>query len=678
MPQRFATKLGSRFLPLVAVASVLLLPPAAWAATDYDSPKFDYQALDLDGLSLDPNQRTEIAEALAGLASNFPTDSTVDTDLREKALGLGLMLDPFNGSARLAHLALSEGRTPEKTQMFSTRSSIASVLWRHAKPLVSSGAEPEDRKLAPLLMEISLLVDPSPETDQIALYDTIAKASPPDWQRIVVIGGGTRGSSDLRLASLLRRLSIAERLGTVKPGESDTLVKPTASVVTPPVPPAVPLPLPPKLEPIAPSMVSSVVGGPVPPGNGPASQVGARQAVSPLKPVRLKLLAQRNNNEEALGSAKSQVEFIDLALEPEAFSGPPSGLPSDPDAVGPMVTPPLFLPGPSPRPYSTRDLRAASENLAARWKFPEDQRFSIRAHRELSEENFSVRAQLGNVFGNSPTKRYVPVTLGLILMAESSFQGDEIDPGVAVSGMLDSDGNWLPPETRPHQMWTQAVKCGAGVLLTKTAPNFEEALSDLLIAGQADLILSVQALVPVSLEEAGKLISVPRDPDLEKALALFREIQALRSRMSGEEIVKNVKVQERLQQVLAAVPNHLTAKVLLDFGQNGASRTLGIESSRQLLSDLMVDIQASIRREEEEPGSVTETEGLELVAAATNTLRGLKARLAPEAKDLAFKMEDALKACDTLFRIKNRETSMAVQKRTEVADQVKTVLGAAN
>ena len=148
--------------------------------------------------------------------------------------------------------------------------------------------------------------------------------------------------------------------------------------------------------------------------------------------------------------------------------------------------------------------------------------------------------------------------------------------------------------------------------------------------------------------------------------------------MSGEEIVKNIKVQERLEQVLAAVPNHLTAKVLLDFGKNGSTRTLGLEPSRQLLSDLMVDIQTAIRREEEEPGNVTETEGLELVAAATNTLRGLKARLAPEAKDLAFKMEDALKACDTLFRIKNRETSMAVQKRNEVTDQVKSVLGAAN
>ncbi|HRX53593.1 MAG TPA: hypothetical protein P5016_03750 [Verrucomicrobiales bacterium] len=678
MPQRFANKLGSRFLPLVAVASVLLQLPAAWAATDYDSPKFDYQALDLDGLSLAPNQRTEIAEALAGLASNFPTDSTVDTDLREKALGLGLMLDPFNGSARLAHLALSEGRTPEKTQMFSTRSSIASVLWRHAKQLVSPDAEPEDRKLAPLLMEISLLVDPSPETDQIALYDTTAKASPPDWQRIVVIGGGTRGSSDLRLASLLRRLLIAERLGTVNPGDSDTSTKSAASVVLPPVPPSDPLPLPTKLEPIAPSMVPSVVAGPNPPGNDPAPQVGARQAVSPLKPVRLKFLAQRNNSEESLGSAKFQVELIDLALEPEAFTGPPSGLPADPDAVGPVVTQSLFLPSPSPRPYSMRDLRAASEILAARWKLPEDQRFSIRAHREVPEENASLRAQLGSVFGNATANRYAPVTLGLILMAESSFQGDEIDPGVAVSGMVDSDGDWLPPEMRPHQMWTQAMKCGAGVLLTKTSPIFEGGLSDLLIAGQADLILSVQALVPGSFEEAVRLISVPRDPELEKALALFREIQALRSRMSGEEIVKNIKVQERLEQVLAAVPNHLTAKVLLDFGKNGSTRTLGLEPSRQLLSDLMVDIQTAIRREEEEPGNVTETEGLELVAAATNTLRGLKARLAPEAKDLAFKMEDALKACDTLFRIKNRETSMAVQKRNEVTDQVKSVLGAAN
>ena len=109
-------------------------------------------------------------EALAAIASNFPGHPSVDSDLREKALALSLRLNPLHLHSRLAHSALLNGTTPEKTAYFDSLSAVSETLWTTAKRLTKTPTDPEERKLAPYVMELSLLTQPSPPIERVRLF----------------------------------------------------------------------------------------------------------------------------------------------------------------------------------------------------------------------------------------------------------------------------------------------------------------------------------------------------------------------------------------------------------------------------------------------------------------------------------------------------------------------------
>lgn len=161
----------------------------------YDSPDFEKPAFSRDGIFLTDNQRDSILGALASLASNFPGNTRVDGDLKEKAIAIALTLDPMNFAARKAHAALRENEVPESTPFFDSLSAVSESLWSGAEALLAAPVEPENAKLAAYLIELSLLTHPQPPKERLIAFARATDKKPLPWDQFVSLQTDTNPST---------------------------------------------------------------------------------------------------------------------------------------------------------------------------------------------------------------------------------------------------------------------------------------------------------------------------------------------------------------------------------------------------------------------------------------------------------------------------------------------------
>ena len=127
----------------------------------YDAPRLEESLFDPDALFIKDRDKEILVEALNAVAGNFSDSKLIDDDLREKALALALQIDPLNINARNTHRALLNGRPPVKSAYFvESVSEVSERLW-NISDLLAQG-EPEARKLALYLKELSLVLHPKP------------------------------------------------------------------------------------------------------------------------------------------------------------------------------------------------------------------------------------------------------------------------------------------------------------------------------------------------------------------------------------------------------------------------------------------------------------------------------------------------------------------------------------
>jgi hypothetical protein len=151
----------------------------------YEAPNFDHPVFDRDGIFLEPSDKEGLLGALAAIACNFHSQPKVDDDLREKAIAIALSLDPLHFNSRQANEALTRGNIPEKTGYFDSISLVSETLWSAASLLTDDPIEPEEKKLAGYLMELSLVLHPDPAEERLAAYEAATKDLPLAWSNFI-------------------------------------------------------------------------------------------------------------------------------------------------------------------------------------------------------------------------------------------------------------------------------------------------------------------------------------------------------------------------------------------------------------------------------------------------------------------------------------------------------------
>jgi len=591
---------------LLVWAGLLLAGPDRAAA--YDKPNFDVPVFAGDGIFLPEDQKSSLLEALAAIASNFPTNNRIDDDLREKALAIALRIDPMHYHCRLAHRALSRGEAPAATTYFDSLSLVSETLWTLASQLSSPPPEPEHRRLAPFLMELSLLTHPEPADGRLAAFALAAHGKNLPWEKFVTLQlddnrstGRAQFFRQEGVAILAQQEKKAARSDRPAPPVSDTMVAaPGEPVPIVTLAPGAP-------EPIEPLSVSI-------------------QVVRLIEAIESKLVAGSVTLRLRNPAGRAERDWLEL----QAASGTvPVPLMASDDGV----------------PVEGFEIPAAFAATRA-WSWP--------------------RGTLGEVAfdpADPPPgpRRLIRARIFLpgVVLVESILRKAPVNEQIILSGEIDPETLQvsLPGETLPT---IEAAASGMqGKYLLMPASTAQGLIDYLVKSGQLGILFDNELVSYATLDEAVALATSPTPEALSAATVIFREIGAVAERMPLTDLARNAKVQERLETILTGMPGHLSARAMLEFGRRPESPEMRISLSANRINELVAPLFELDDPNVNLPGLVG------LLDAAKGELSRLRTEVPAEVRDFQSAGEDFIDAAELYLDLTNKGTSIALQRLRE-------------
>jgi hypothetical protein len=618
----------ARFAVAVRLSLLALLPVAA-GAKDYDAPNFDQALVDADALSLGSREMGEIVTALTALVSNFPDEAVVDADVKEKALAVALALRPLDGGARSAHRALLSGSLPIPVELFQSLPAVSSALWRHGERLAKPGAEPEDRRLAPLLMELSLLTQAGrPLPERLRAFQEAAEAVPLNWNRTVTLQRDLNASNQ-RATALFR---------PVREPEPD-IPAPIVAATTPPA-----------------------AAGPTPTDANPPMAAAASTDDRPISEVK-----RRDGAITFIG----RDENSGLAVAGVASLSVREPTPDEASLFG------LFTDQETSRTFEMRltyDREGATvtgidvAGALVRQKYV---RWPLQL---LAEFGFSP----ARTEGASPR---VNVSLPSLILLASAFSGEVIGEAFLPTGeyalagdVTEAGGAKLSakPAAVDYARAAGTMATAPKVLFLPVAAGDTGVVSSLVetaIDGDPAALFRPQLIGFATLEDLRPILLGQTPEALQTAITEFAAIQALTDKMEMGAIARNEVVRERLTKVVQAWPGHASAQALLDFGARPEDAGMSLTSSVKAIEAAMDPAIERYEARENGQGFVTSTT-TDLLDAARIALMDLRPKIDSQAKTYQKAAEDALEACKVYLSLTNTGTSLAQQRHRELEERL--------
>lgn len=138
--------------------------------------------------------------------------------------------------------------------------------------------------------------------------------------------------------------------------------------------------------------------------------------------------------------------------------------------------------------------------------------------------------------------------------------------------------------------------------------------------------------------------------------------------MTLKDLAANARVQDQLRQVLAAWPDHLSAKLMLEFGTNPSAFQIGIDASVAMVDAALRPVEEYYRSLDS--GGVIIGAHEALIDKASTDLRDCRSKVNDAAKGVVSAGERTLDAFKAYLTLTNRSTSIASQRLRELNDAV--------
>ncbi len=618
--------LRALFLSLGTALSLIL----SGGASAYDSPDFDAGVISRDGLFLEEDQKTTLLNALATLASDFSSSDRVDDDLREKALGIALLVDPMHVPSRLAHRALSRGEAPVATNSFDTLGAVSEALWTLANQLSSAPLEPEHQRLVPFLMELSLLTHTTPTNERLAAFAAVASDEDPGWGKFLSLQSdenrSTRRARDLREEGfdILRQRKEQEREARRAASAPD---RPGAADKTPT----------PADAPAIPAMIS--------PDNQdrPPRPAPMEPVVASLPVVRL---VEAEDTTPIVGVFTLTMRPPSGRAERDLLRQGGPGTPAESTTVSGSAPRPVPL-VPSRQGVAFESLEIPAPLVADRnWEWPGG---------VLGEVAFSAIPPAPGPQQRLRTRALLPSTV----LIDSLLREAALNDRMILSGEIEPTSSEivLPGGVVPVIEAAAAGMQGRYLLLPASVA--EELIAVLVKTGRLDLLFSNELLSYDTLAEAIDRVSSPTPETLAAASQTFREIESVTDRMPLIDLARNDKVMERLETILATHPEHLSAYAMLEFGRTPESPELRNSLAASRINELVVPLFGV-----DDPTADLDALALRLDPALLELSR-LRTEVPPELRDFHSAGVDFLEACERYLQITNKGTSLGLQRLRE-------------
>ena len=163
----------------------------------------------------------------------------------------------------------------------------------------------------------------------------------------------------------------------------------------------------------------------------------------------------------------------------------------------------------------------------------------------------------------------------MALMLDSLFSGEKLDGGFACTG-------GITPNGKVTSIGGVAAKIRGATRRKCTIVGVPEGnakgVNDILVLDGLQQLLNIQVFTMKDMDEARALSRAEKDKDVQTTLDDFKSVADVIADQ-GEAALKNTRVQERLEEVLKAMPNHISAQLLLDHIRGKAPERLSVGGS---------------------------------------------------------------------------------------------------
>jgi hypothetical protein len=156
-----------------------------------------------------------------------------------------------------------------------------------------------------------------------------------------------------------------------------------------------------------------------------------------------------------------------------------------------------------------------------------------------------------------------PATLADALLLDSMFRDWDIEQNFAAIGIIQPDGSIGAVEGIAERLTAAAQSRVARIVVP--AKNYQQ-VADYLLAQGIQSFVGTQIFTAETFNEAGMASVAQLEGEVKEASILFGSAQRYLQASGAVSFLRDPRVQATLQKVLAGAPNHLSAKVLYEWG----------------------------------------------------------------------------------------------------------------
>jgi hypothetical protein len=263
------------------------------------------------------------------------------------------------------------------------------------------------------------------------------------------------------------------------------------------------------------------------------------------------------------------------------------------------------------------------------------------------------------------------------LLLDSLFSGEELDDGFACTGDITADGMVQKIGGTSGKI-RGATKRGCKIVGIPQ-PNGKE-VADVLLMDGPEQLLNIEIFTMKNFDEAYAISRKVKSAEVQAVLDDFTKIADV-VKSKGVDTLKHPETQKRLETIVARMPNHLSAKLLLDYGRGANPKVLSIAGSFKeiqgatsgIFRNMSILVMRGMRDDDDKDPEIKISDDQKKDAKESlETLNKLDDRIDPKLKDFT---KTTIAACQTYIDgPKSDEKGKAYLERVkEALEKVQTV-----
>lgn len=594
-------KAGTGWGMLCIVLAPMLV---AGEGDSYVEPDFSARIIDVDAISLEGEERAEVVAALATVAGAEETGNLV----RMKAMAIALRLDSMHVAARQTNdLLIAGGPILPEGEGGRRLSEAVALLDGTATRLRDERNEKEDAELYPYLMDIVAGArGKSAFTDDATLQGAL------HWELVL---GGAAGEGSEKEGSVVDH---PERTGDPAGGEPGGVI-PDAAGTPESMEPA---PVPQKAEVASPGKPAATPGEPIPAEKIPPMVFKGREAA-----LRVVVFEESAEGGERAVACRIAVEVSE--------EGPPDGA--------------------TPFHCSEGIGSEAAEQLKV------VARLLQRRHSTSSPKNRIDMELVSLEDGRRLPLEDARIGVPALFLFDALLTGATLDEEISVGGAFPTATGKIAPRGRWGAIVAASGRSGAAAVVVSRSAEAD--LTDGMIAGDLESLLRTQVIELSGAEEVGVFLTGSRDANVVEAMRLFEEVQDLAGRHDLTDLMANLKVQERLSEIVNLMPIHLSAKLLLECGKGRLPQRMSLRGSLLQIGETVEPVRDLGKTADK---TVVTSSLDDLCADSLFGLRRLRNSMAEGSLAYCDAAVDFVEHLREYLKISNRTTALAMQKAAEM------------